>query len=270
MPERLKSYLILAIAALALTAFACSSDDDAATESNGSGSSAAPAAASAAPDVAATPVQIASVTDLQSFRYTVDVALAGSAADLGGQGGGLSIAGAVILPDREQSSVTADLGFLKLETETIRIGDLAWSREAGSDWRIDSSAESDPFDGAFGPLEMFGEDLGDFQAVLDTLDPTNDSVNGINAVRFDLTAEDFARVAGVGAALGTDDFDELKVSLWIASDSGIPVRMLMEGVTSDAAMLELMYATGMRVTELSLDLTMSDLNSDEISIEPPI
>jgi hypothetical protein len=265
MLERLKSYLILAIAALALTVFACSSDDDASTESSRSTGSSTTAATA---DVGGAPTRITSVTDLQSFRYTVDVALSGDAADLGGQGGGitldleigLSIAGAVILPDREQSSVTADLGFLQIETETIRIGDLAWSRESGSDWQVDSSAETDPFDGAFGPLAIFGDEISSFQTVLDTIDPTSQSVNGISALRYDLTAEDFARAAGPGAELPTGDFNELTVSLWIASDSSIPVRMLMKGFTSDAD------GEG----ELSFDLTLSDLNSDEISIEPPI
>ena len=268
MPERLRSYLILAITALALTVFACSSDDDVSTESSGSTGSAGSVSTAAAPDVDATPVRITSITDLQSFRYAVDIALFGDAADLGGQGGGLtldleiglSIAGAMILPDREQSSVVANLGFLQLETETIKIGDLAWSREAGNDWRIDSSAESDPFDGAFGPLAMFGEDMSTFQAVLDDLDPTRESVNGVSALRYDLTAADFASGAGASAAFDAEDFDELTVSLWLASDSGIPIRMLVEGLTSDA------NGEG----AISLDLTLSDLNSDEISIEPPI
>jgi len=44
MLERLKSYLILAIAALALTVFACSSDDDASTESSRSTGSSTTAA----------------------------------------------------------------------------------------------------------------------------------------------------------------------------------------------------------------------------------
>ena len=222
----------------------------------------------------ATPAPIASPADMRSFRYEV-------AADISGGGpveGGLSLdltisisaSGAVIAPDRQQSRIVADLGFLKLDIESIQIGDTSWTREPGGDW----SSEADDALGGLGdfdlsPTSFFGEDPNDtdmqfLRALLERLDGERETVNGVAAIGYTLSAEEFAELFGAVAAgegvPGLDGEGDLTVAIWIAVDSGFMVRLFIEGTTvEDGA-----------ESEFRLDMNITDINSDDITIEPPI
>lgn len=220
--------------------------------------------------VAAGEVKLASPDQLTSFRYEMVMEISGSS---GSNGGGLSLdiefvidlSGTVIAPDREQSTIKADLGFFKIEIETIRIGDQAWSREPDGEWEV-ASTGSDvlPLDLSISPLDILGgSDFSALQALLAGLSGSTESVNGVDAVRYDLTAEQFAQAfpdEGGGEEDLTGDLEDMTVALWVARDSGILVRLTLEGTTNGD--------DGAGTVKIELNLT--DLNSSSITIEPPI
>ena len=221
----------------------------------------------------ATPAPLASPADMQSFRYEVVAELSGD----GPAGGALSVnldfsisaSGAVIVPDRQQSRIQADLGFLKLDIESIQIGDRSWTREPGGDWSSDASAAFGGLgDFDLSPTSLFGDEADDadlqvLQGLLDTLDGKRETVNGVAAIGYTLDAEEFAESFGALAAgegvPGLDGQGEMRVEVWIAVASGFPVRLVLEGTSVEEG------AEG----DFRLELNITDINSDDIEIEPP-
>ena len=183
----------------------------------------------------------------------------------------MEISGAFIAPDREQTEVTADLGFIQVRLETIRIGSRSWMREPGGEWEEQAAiGDGLGLDFAISPIDLFGGDLGDglgtLGAVVGNLDGTPETVNGVDALRYELTANEFARafpdseeftdLAGVEAAGVAGDFT---TTIWVARDSGIPVRLVLDGSsTVDGA-----------ESSIHVELNLRDVNSDDITIEPP-
>ncbi|MEE8337720.1 MAG: hypothetical protein V3R95_06645 [Dehalococcoidia bacterium] len=256
MTRSLKAPLLLAAAAVLLIAAACGGDGDAGPEP-------------------------ASIEDLNAFRYEMVMELSGSAANFGdSDSGGLSLnidlefsiemSGAVIRPDREQTMIKADFGFIKLEAETIRVGDRVWGRELGGDWEEQTgSGTLDELGLAFNPLDILGDStsadgLSALRAALAAFAGSDETVNGIASVRYELTSEQFSALfpdTGDGeSSLPTDDLDEVSISLWVARASGIPVRVLIEGSS----------AGDDGEGAVRLELNLSDFNSGSIEIEPPI
>ncbi len=239
--------------ALGALALACSGGDDAAD---------------------ATPAPLASPADMQSFRYEVVAEISGGGAVDGGLSLSLDIvisaSGAVIAPDQQQSRIVADLGFLKLDIESIQIGDTSWTREPGGDW----SSEADAGLGGLGdfdlsPTSLFGDDTDDtdlsvLQGVLDTLDGRREAVNGVAAIGYTLNAEQFAESFGAlaeGEGIpGLDGEGDMSVEVWIAVASGFPVRLIIDGTSVEEG----------AESEFHLELNITDINSDDIKIEPPI
>ena len=276
--------LLLVLAAVLAS---CGGDDENGDADAESGTGAAGAAAPAAPAApaadgdAATDGGADALTDLTSFRYDMTVEVSGDAAGGGGLPSGLSldlnlsmtISGAVIAPDREQTELTADLGFLQVQLEMIRIGDRAWMRELGGDWEEQAELGGDALglDFAVSPIDLFGGgELGGGLEALGTvvgdLDGTPETINGVEALRYELTADQFARafpdsgeftdIAGVDA---TGAEGEFTTTIWVARSSGIPVRLVMDGASAiDGA-----------ESSIHVELNLRDLNSDEIAIEPP-
>ena len=282
MPERLRQrrvrlvWLLSALLALAVVAGACGDDDD-----EGVAASAEGGAQTSTPAAKAPPPTLAPPAALKSFRYEMTMELSGSAAS-GGSGlpSGVSIdldlkmemSGAVISPDREQSTLKVDFGFLKLDVETIRIGDRVWTRQSGDEWQEETADLGElGLDFSVSPVDLLGADEtgGGFEtlrSVLGALDGENDRVNGIDAVRYELTSEQFTQAfpsGGLpgGLSEGAPDgaLEEMLVQVWIARDSGIPVRLVIEASAGD----------GGDEGEMRLELNLSELNSSEIEIEPP-
>lgn len=272
--------LLLALAATTLSCFGGGDDDTDAP----AGAPAAGAAAAASSDEPQQAASLQSPADLDSFRYDVSIELSGlGAGDNGDDSDGgfgvtlnldikITMEGAVVAPDREWSRLEADLGLLKISTETIRIGDQAWERELDGEWQVqtlDGDSLADAF--SFSPQDFFGGDdagdgLGTLRSVLDAIGGKSERVNGVDAVRYDLTSEQFAAAFPDGGLPGgaggdvSEALGEFEVTIWIARDSGIPVRMLLEGSTGD----------GNGEGSVRVELNIRDLNSDDIKIEPPI
>ena len=249
----LRLTLLLFTAPLLLAVMACGGDGGDAAEGSA---------------VAAGEVTLASPDQLTSFRYTLMIEVSGAEGDESAPLAiqfSMELSGAVITPDREQSTTKVDFGFFKIESETIRIGDQSWTRESGGEWEEDSAAgDVLPLDFAASPIEILGgSEFSSLQQVIAGLSGTAERVNGVDAVRYDLTAEQFAQAfpdQGDGDGLSTANLDDLTVSLWVARDSGIPVRLVLEGLTTgdDSG------------GSVKIELNLTDLNASSITIEPPI
>ncbi len=271
-------WLLSALLALAVVAAACGDDDDEGVAADAEAGVPASTAAAQAP-AQAPPPTLAAPAALKSFRYDMTMELSGSAAS-GGSGlpSGVSLdlkiamSGTVIPPDREQSKLTADFGFLKLDMETIRIGDRVWTRQSGGEWQEEAAGLGElGLDFSISPVDLLGADEtgGGFETlrfVLGGLGGVNERVNGVDAVRYDLTSEQFTQAfpsgglpSGLSEGAPEGTLEDMKVQLWIARDSGIPVRMVIEATAGEGA----------DGGTMRLDLNLSDLNSSEIEIEPP-
>ena len=271
-------WLLSALLALAVVAAACGDDDDEGVAADAKARGPTSTAAAQAPTQAPPPT-LAAPAALKSFRYDMTMELSGSAAS-GGSGlpSGVSLdlkiemSGTVISPDREQSKLTADFGFLKLDMETIRIGDSVWTRMPGGEWQEETAGLGElGLDFSVSPVDLLGADEtgGGFEtlrSVLGGLGGANERVNGVDAVRYDLTSEQFTQAfpsgglpGGLSEGAPEGTLDEMTVQLWIARDSGIPVRIVIEATAGEGA----------DEGTVRLDLNLSDLNSSEIEIEPP-
>ena len=158
-------WLLSALLALAVVAAACGDDDDEAVAADAEAGAPTSTAAAQAP-AQAPPPTLAPSAALKSFRYGMTMELSGSAASgASGLPSGVSLdlkiemSGTVISPDREQSKLTADFGFLKLDVETIRIGDRVWTRQSGGQWQEETAGLGElGLDFSVSPIDLLGAD----------------------------------------------------------------------------------------------------------------
>jgi hypothetical protein len=213
----------------------------------------------------------AAVTALSSYRYTLTLELAGGfgapAATAGGAPLTFSIAGEVVAPGREHSTVKANLGLVQLDLETIQVGNRAWTREDRGAWELQEGAAGGPFGLAIDPVSLLSPGDGglDRAAVtrlrdgLRELRASTDTVNGVEALRYTLNADELRRLFAAGAEplpAGTELRGD--ATLWVTRRDALPLRLQLA-------------ARGVREPgELRLELTLSDLNSPSIRIEPPV
>jgi hypothetical protein len=252
--------LLAAGLAFGLVAVACSSSDS---------------------DAEATAAPLASPDDLESFRFELIAEITGAGDLLGDDSAGasglsvdfdatLEASGAVVAPDRTQAQIKADLGFISLDIESITIGDRSWSREPGADW-VEAGAGNGVSDLGFdlAPTDLFGStddaDLADLRDILAERAGSREDVNGVDAVRYELTLDDIREQIESNPDLGSvtdlEGLGDLTLAMWLERESGIPVRLLLEATGSPED------GSGEAVIRLEMNLT--DLNSDSIEIEAP-
>lgn len=272
-PGRVGSWIVGALLAVSALA-ACGGDDDDAADAPADAGADAPAATATAAEPAAPGVEIRAESALDSYRYEVTIELSGIA--LGGailpqvpDELMIEVSGAAVAPDRRQMRLRVDLGGQALDIETITISDRLWSRNAGGEWReagspllaavageldiVSNPARLFAFDGSEGPA------LADLQQRVAAAALPHEQVDGVETLRLDLSGGDFAGLFAATSLLPPDASETAAVTLWIAVDSGYPVRLLVEasgGTGDDAA-------------RVRIDVRLSDFNSAEISIEPP-
>ena len=244
---RRTAWLVLALAAFSLLLAACSGDDDdtasVATLSDADSTSVADGVASAEatstadastgqqgtaqPVASSAGGSLFALSELRSFRYDVTVRFTAAEGAAPSTGG-----------------LTLDLGDLSLSLEGAVIAS---------------------------PTALFGDtndldELAELATLLAAIDGTRDDVNGVEADRYDINAEQFAQFATTFGELAEDGTvpeladGEFDFSIWIARDGGFPVRMLLSGSSSDPA------AAG----DFHVEINLYDLNSDDIEINAPI
>lgn len=216
------------------------------------------------------PAALADPGDLKSYRYTLVGEMSGEATEAGAGSGGfafdldvtLNASGSVIAPDREQSTLKADLGFIAIEVEQITIGDRSWTREPGGAWQEGSETGFDLDVGALSPASIFdesenGEGVTRLREALKEREGVREELDGVDAVRYDLTAEDLAALDDSGDL--TSDIDDVTAQLWLSRKEGYPLRLVMDGTGNDGET---------RVT-VHLELNLTDINASSIEIDPP-
>lgn len=197
--------------------------------------------------------------ELESYRFALTISFEG--ADLADEDlGGISfdLEGAFVAPDRSQVSIQGNLGGLALEEETITIGDRSWVRSGGVWEEGEASFETTDLT----PSEFFaGFDAEELRII----QPTEETVNGIDSFRYSVDQADIEQLQALSAVFGDGDNledmpEDFSFDLWLAKDGGWPVRVVMTA-SGDAEGSEV-------AVELSMDIT--DVNDDDIEIEPPV
>lgn len=209
---------------------------------------------------------------LTSYKYTLTMEISGGLAGplTPGAAAGtpltFAITGEVVSPDRERSTVKANLGFIALDLETIQIGNRAWTREDGGAWEPQQGAGSQALGLDIDPVSLLSGDGGlDGRAVariregLRDMKSTQERVNGVDALRYSLDAEQLTRVLGADAQVLPEGAQlSGNSTLWVTRAGGIPVKLALEARSAKEP------------GGLKLELNITDLNSPAIRIEPPV
>lgn len=270
-PRRWLALPALLVAAFALVA--CAGDDAPEGDATAAATTEGTSAATATPTEA--PFQLASPEELDGYRYAVVVTLSPEALETADAPAGLpldddftiEITGEVLNPDREHSMTVVNLGFLSLNTETIRIGDDEWARQGRAAWQP-ATAESDLSsflgDANFSPTSIFasGEGASSFNALSNRLADHEfevETVNGVEARHYSFTQEEFYEIFQAEREMIPSEVQnsDLTAELWVAEEERVPVRMVILGVAED----------GTEIMRVEMDVT--DIDGD-IEIEPPI
>ena len=195
--------------------------------------------------------------ELESYRVKMSLTMEGTTAEAPGTLA-LDLEGAFVAPDRSQIHASARLDDLELEEESITIGEQTWVK-TGDNW-VEGEPEFQL--GDFSPGSLL-EELGPEQLRL--LKPSNETVNGVDSLRYDIDQADVETLRSLGTLLGQDGGlenlpAEFNVGLWLAEDGGWPARVTMtaRGVMDSG-------------DEMSIDFSMdvTDVNDPDIKIEPP-
>lgn len=204
------------------------------------------------------PVPTDAFADLESYRYSIRVAFGGE--DLADQGLAdvtLDLTGAFVAPDRNQVRIEGEVGGLNLQEETIIIGGRSWVR-SGDTWR-EGEATFDTAD--LSPQAFFaGLDVEKLQVIT----PTEETVNGVDTLRYSIDEADIEQLQALTQVFGDDDASEdlpedLSLDLWLTKDAGVAVKMVLTARDkSDGSEVEV---------EMSMDIT--DVDDPTIEIEPP-
>lgn len=247
---------VLAILGAAVLA-ACGGDDDPA----------------AAPEETPTPgetVVASSPSSLQSYRYTVEIRAMPSVLDTSEAPDGLeldreirlSVQGERVNPDSERVHTVADLGFIQIQTETVRIGDRRWLREGTRPWDEGDTSALDVYAATdYRPAAIFAEDDGRYEELARALEGypwTEEDVRGVPARRFDLDEQAFHDLFQARGALPIAATGSVTASIWLERDRGVPVRLHVVGVDD----------TGEEIARIEVELF--DLDAEEIEVEPPV
>lgn len=258
-----------ALASLLATA-ACSGGDTPDPASSPEATATAAQAATAVPEAL-----FISPAILRSYRYEIALHIAGGAledptgaaatttpTDLAGAGFTINIEGEVVNPDREHARTKASLGFIELALERIQVGDRAWTRESGGEWKVATAGSSSPAIGGeldISPARIFAEGGSALVALNKELrgrDYVADDVHGLVARRYELNAEQFRAVFGGAQGLLPGDSQPLDTvgTLWVAEDSRVPIRIQLTSID------------GHGEPAFEMDLTLND----GITIDPPL
>jgi hypothetical protein len=186
------------------------------------------------------------------------------------------VEGDFVAPDSHAFTRTFALAGLSGTQEAVIIGDGAWIREEGGDWR--QTARSDPdlpdairftsADPDFLRDEDFAEDLA-------ALDSEPERINGVDTRRYLIPKEAVGTLAHL---LGQDflgdasDLQEFEMTVWLEEETGALVRAELTVATATAVFAEDAGAevSSGATTSISMVVDITQINDPAIAIEPPI
>ncbi len=220
----------------------------------------------------ATPVafKVTSLDALKSYRFASGILVSSEALDpqmaqtlLQGGTFRIKAAGAKVNPDRQQSTIDADLGFLKVNMETISIGSDQWSRPPQGQWqRGVTGAAALLATSDFGPQGLFSGSTGpNSEQLTQRLEGrafTKETLAGVDARRYVLDRKAFEAVFGTQSAIPESAADvQTQADVWFAEKQGVLLRVLITG--KDAQQKEVLH----------VDVQVSDIDGAN-KVEPPI
>lgn len=211
-----------------------------------------------------------SISDIQSYRYTINLKLRSPAFSAGGPTAtptsltvfanklqalfaDLKLDGAFKAPDRTQ----ALLKFQGGELELREIGGKSWIR-IGSDWK-----EQDPSEGAgtLTPEVVCHDILDKITPSLEDADSSKETVNGVDTDRYQLDEANLRQLPELlGAGSDANLPDKYAVGVWIAREGRFPVRLNVASEGTDDQ--------GQPIG-LTLFMEFRDINDAGITVEPP-
>jgi hypothetical protein len=191
---------------------------------------------------------------LQSYHYQMQMSGDGATS--------ITIKGSVKAPD----SISMDFYLSDSDAAVnsiVIIGTQAWTKNSVSgQWETVDIAEAEGEISGLLPKDFWG----DFP--LDTIvgvssDLGEESVNGVTAHHYQISEADADTMAKLAEIFGAGDSgtqpDKFAMDLWRATDGGWPVKATI-GAT---------YPAGSEVTQASVSWEVSDVNSGDVSIQPP-
>lgn len=216
--------------------------------------------------------KVTSLDALKSYRFTSDIFVSAGALDpqtaqtllQGGTLFRIKTSGTRVNPDRQQSKVDADLGFLKVELETISIAKDQWSRETRGPWQrgiagaaaLLATSDFSPQGLFSGPAAPAAEQL---TRRLAGRPFTKESLGGVAARHYVFDRKAFEEVFGTQSAVPESAADvKTQADVWFAEGRGVLLRVLISG--KDAQQKEV----------LLVDVQVSDIDAASNQVEPPI
>lgn len=215
--------------------------------------------------------KVTSLDALKSYRFASDILVSSEALDAQSAqvmpaGGTFRIktAGTKVNPDRQQARIDADLGFLKVNLETVNIAKDQWSKEPQGQWQrgiagaaaLLATSDFSPqglFSGATGPTsEQLTQRLSGRPF-------SKDAVGGTAARRYVFDRKAFEEVFGTQSAVPESAADvKTQADVWFAEERGVLLRVLISGKNAQEKEV------------LRVDVQVSDIDASSNKVEPPI
>lgn len=215
--------------------------------------------------------KVTSLDALKSYRFSSDILVSAEALDQQTaqallQGGSFRIkaSGTRVNPDRQQSKIEADLGFLKANLETVSIAKEQWSREPQGQWqRGITGAASLLATSDFSPQGLFSGPAGptseQLTQRLEGRAFTKESLGGVTARHYVFDRQAFEEVFGTQSAVPESAADvKTQADVWFAEERGVLLRVLITG--KNAQQKEVLH----------VDVQVSDIDATSNKVEPPI
>ncbi len=257
----MKTSLLLIVGSLfiALLLVACGDEETKPAAEDGADTPAA--TAEVTKDAKGPAVSIASLEELKSFRFTIemhiempdleDEMLEGLAALFSD----IDVTGMFVAPDKSQMKIA--LGVDGEEMEAIVVGDQTWLR-FGEEWTESTEGAMDVE--LFSPVDLKSSIID--EGMLAVAVTSKEKMNGVDTVHYAVTETSPEQLTELfGAELqGAEMVEEMTIDLWLTADGGYPTRIVAEMAGKDED------GRDMRV---ELEMNIIDLNDPDIDVEPP-
>lgn len=244
-----------------------------ATES--SGSAPIPTATPLPPTLTPTP-ENGSAIPLERFHYVAALTLRGRNEDGAEEEIRISTEGDYQAPDRHSFTYTIRRGDSRLDQRLVLIGDRAWLKFAGRDWRAvepEGKEAQQLLSAAFSTAEQDFLAGSEFAAVRDSarlLPGWEQTVNGVATTRYEVgkLGEEYFALFFSGDKL-LSKAEDVHWTLWLAQEGGWPVRLRAGGRTTvDLPALQELRLNPPVTWQLQIDISRPD--DPELAIRPPV
>lgn len=213
----------------------------------------------------------------QSFHYKVDLTFTVSGAS---QGGNQDISGTVegdyVAPNSHAFNSTFTLAGISGTEAAVIIGDQAWYKASGSDWRATTADDPD----VLNAISLTSADptflnTGQLSQDLSALNSDAETVNGVATKRYHIPKETVAALTDlfgdsfIKNAAGLKDFE---MTVWLENNTGALVKAQLNATATPeifGANSPFTLPADATIT-VSIAIDVSQINDSGITIAPPI